>query len=183
MSNNTDYYYKCLSKRNYQNGNYSLETVQPEHIEKIRKWRNEQLEVLRQSKLISKEKQIKYYKNFIWSDMKNKFPDNIILSFKDVDSLIGYGGLVYIEWENSVAESSFLLATELTKDKRLYEQNFFAFFKLLKLITFDELKLKKLVSETYIHRKNHIRLLEDIGFEKLDIQTKKYSISHKLEYY
>ena len=46
-----------VSKQNniFQNENYTLETVQPEHIEKIRKWRNEQLEVLRQSKPISKD--------------------------------------------------------------------------------------------------------------------------------
>ena len=35
----TDYYYKCLPRRYYEHGDYTLEAVQPEHIEKIRIWR------------------------------------------------------------------------------------------------------------------------------------------------
>jgi hypothetical protein len=31
----TDYFYKCLPKRIYQNGDYILEAVQSEHIEKV----------------------------------------------------------------------------------------------------------------------------------------------------
>ena len=64
----------------YQEGDYELESVQPEHIEKIRQWRNEQMDVLRQSKPISKEQQIQYYEKHIWSELKSSQPKNILLS-------------------------------------------------------------------------------------------------------
>jgi len=63
----TEYYYQCLPKRLYQKGNYTLEAVQSEHIEKVRQWRNEQMDILRQSNPISKDDQIQYYENHIWS--------------------------------------------------------------------------------------------------------------------
>ena len=72
----TDYYYKCLPRRYYEHGDYTLEAVQPEHIEKIRIWRNEQMDVLRQPKPILKEQQIQYYEKHIWSELKSNQPKN-----------------------------------------------------------------------------------------------------------
>ena len=46
-------------------GEYSTETVQPGHIELIRQWRNEQMDVLRQSIHITKEEQKYYYESKI----------------------------------------------------------------------------------------------------------------------
>ena len=77
----TDHFYKCLPKRTYQMGEYSTGAVQPEHIEIIRQWRNEQMDVLRQSKAISKEQQIMYYEKHIWPELKNDEPKQILLSF------------------------------------------------------------------------------------------------------
>ena len=78
----TEYYYQCLPKRLYQQGNYTLEAVQSEHIEKLRQWRNEQMDILRQSNPISKDDQIQYYEKNILSELNSDCPDNILLSLK-----------------------------------------------------------------------------------------------------
>jgi hypothetical protein len=97
----TEYYYQCLPKRLYQQGNYTLEAVQSEHIEKLRQWRNEQMDILRQSNPISKDDQIHYYEKNILSELNSDCPDNILLSLKYDNQLIGYGGLVNIRRPNS----------------------------------------------------------------------------------
>jgi len=86
-------FYKCLPQRIYQNGEYTIEAVQPHHIERIRQLRNEQMDLLRQENPISKEEQIQYYEKYIWPELKSDNPKNILLSYKYKDELIGYGGL------------------------------------------------------------------------------------------
>ena len=109
----TDHFYKCLPKRTYQMGEYSTEAVQPEHIEIIRQWRNEQMDVLRQSKPISKAEQIAYYEKNVWPEMIKKNPDKILLSIMYDGVLKGYGGLVYLSWEHLRGEISFILDTQI----------------------------------------------------------------------
>jgi len=67
------------------------------------------MNVLRQSKPISKKDQIQYYENHIWSELKSDSPENILFSFKFKDKCIGYGGLVNLSWIDKRAEMSFLL--------------------------------------------------------------------------
>ena len=112
----TDYYYKCLPRRYYEHGDYTLEAVQPEHIEKIRIWRNEQMDVLRQPKPILKEQQIQYYEKHIWSELKSNQPKNILLSYKHQNILIGYGGLVNLSWVDKRGEMSFLLDSSIVEN-------------------------------------------------------------------
>ena len=116
----TDYFYKCLPEKTYQNGDYKLEAVQPEHIEKIRQWCNEQMDVLRQTKAISKEAQIQYYENNVWPEINTNHPDKILLSLKSDGELIGYGGLIYISWGNRIADVSFVLNTKIISDNEKY---------------------------------------------------------------
>ena len=71
--------YKCLKEKTFENGEYTIEAVLPEHIEKIRQWRNEQMDVLRQSKAVSKEQQIMYFEKHIWSELKNDEPKHFSL--------------------------------------------------------------------------------------------------------
>lgn len=159
-------YYKCLAKKTYQNGYYTLEAVQPEDIEKIRQWRNEQIDVLRQSKPISKEEQIAYYKRYIWSELKSNQPKNILLSYKYKNKLIGYGGLVNLSWQDKKAEISFIVNTSITKDSIKYKNIFKNYLIMIKDIAFRNLNFNKLFTETYSFRFNHIKILEGEGFLK-----------------
>ena len=52
--------YACLENQIYQFENYSLIRIREEDIELIRKWRNGQIEILRQKEKISKKQQIQY---------------------------------------------------------------------------------------------------------------------------
>ena len=64
--------YKCLRTNIFFNNNFSLEVIQKKEIEEIRIWRNMNIDVLRQKKIINKKQQYNYFKNNIWSDLDKK---------------------------------------------------------------------------------------------------------------
>ena len=156
--------YKCLSNQVYKMNRFSIETVQPDHIEKIRKWRNSQIHVLRQSNKLTSLQQKKYFRDNIWPDMLKSKPKNIIFIYKENNKIIGYGGLVNISWESYRAEISFLLDTKLAgtlQDTNIYLPNFLIF---MKEIAFNYLNLNRLWGETFSIRPKYIHALEKSGF-------------------
>jgi len=165
--------YNCLNKNKYIFKNYSLETIQPSEIEKIRTLRNNNIKILRQVNKIRKDQQILYFKQKIWPDMKTKKPKNILLSFKKNNVLIGYGGFVHISWENNRSEMSFIM-DDINENKDTYIKNFKIFFLLLKKIAFKDLNFKKIYAETFTHRKKHIQILESFGFRREGELKKHY---------
>ncbi|MBL6693273.1 MAG: GNAT family N-acetyltransferase [SAR86 cluster bacterium] len=179
--------YSCLADQVHTLGDYLIRPVQNEEINQIRLWRNEQIEVLRQDKLINKSMQIDYFKRKIWPQYKKDKPEQILLSIYKNKIFIGYGGLVYINWDNLSAEVSFLLCTERMSKHELYSKDFKSFLTLIKYLATKELNLNYLTSETYVFRKKHIEILENASFEAygakentLSMQNKKYdSILHK----
>jgi len=158
--------YKCLKEKTFKNGEYTIEAVQPEHIEKIRQWRNKQMDVLRQTHAISREEQIEYFKNNVWLEMGKNQPDKILLSIKIKGKLIGYGGLVYISWDNKRAELSFIIDPSLVLNTKSYNNIFSVYLKMINKVAFKNLGLKRLFTETYDFRKEHINILEKNGFIK-----------------
>lgn len=158
--------YSCFKETIFSHNEYTMEAVQPGHIEKIRQWRNKQMDVLRQTKPISKDEQIDYFKNNVWLEMDKSHPEKILLSIKKENKLIGYGGLVYISWENKRAEISFIVNPSLANDMKRYENIFSIFLKMIIDIAFKNLGFKKLYTETYVFRTEHIDLLERNGFIK-----------------
>lgn len=157
--------YNCLNKNKFFYKNFSLETIQKKEIETVRLWRNKNIQILRQNKIISKKQQVNYFKNQILPDMKKKQPSNILFSFKKNNEMIGYGGFVHIAWQNNRSEISFLLNNSITVDKN-YVINFLIFLKIIKKIAFNNLKFKKIYTETFDKRKKHIKILESFGFKK-----------------
>jgi len=157
-----------------------LKTVQPEDIEKIRIWRNAQIDFLRQKSHITKVDQIEYFEKNIWPELDILNPNNILLSFTLKNKMIGYGGLVHISWEFLKAESSFILNNKIDHNSEKYKIYINKFFILLKKFAFEDLKLLKISSETFKHRKRHIQLLENIGFKRLFKTKESNSIFHEL---
>lgn len=147
-------------------GQLALEAIQPCHIESIRKWRNEQMDVLRQSAVITPEEQQDYYEKNIWPDMRVQCPRNILLAYMDGTQLVGYGGLVHITWECHRAEVSFLLNPMVASKVEDYERYFSMFLRLVKALAFQDLGLQKIVTETYLTRQHHISVLERAGFNR-----------------
>lgn len=166
--------YICLDQDEYRFLSYSLKSVQPADIETIRKWRNSQMDILRQSSTISPAQQREYFTHYIWPSMNNTQPENILLTFSLNHRKIGYGGLVHISWINKTAELSFLLNPIYMKNMTVYKKHFDAFIHLLLDIAFRSFDFNKISTETYHFRRETINILEENGFlfEKI-IKSKK----------
>jgi hypothetical protein len=171
-------YYKILKCSKYSNHPYSLTTVSENHIESIRGWRNDQVEVLRQDGEISKNNQIKYYENVVWPELNLSEPGRLLFSFFKDSELIGYGGLVHIDWERMSAEMSFLLSTKRMKNDSQYQEDLMNFIAIMKVIAFYELAFKKVVTETYSFRRVTIETLGKAGFV-IDDSVDKCKINSK----
>ena len=155
----------CLRKQRFEYGRYSIIPVQPDHIEQIRKWRNAQLDVLRQLAPISSRQQESYFEQHIWPSMELDRPTNILMAFLLDEELIGYGGLVHISWVDLRAELSFLVDNLRASNPAEYREDFSSFIRLARLMAFEDLGLHRVFTETYALRRHHINMLEDAGFQ------------------
>jgi len=156
--------YVILKKNVHICENYKLIPIRLEDAEIIRKWRNEQINVLRQEKPISNSEQIQYFKQTILPTFEKSKPELILFSFLEHSQIIGYGGFVNIDWDKKITEISFLVETDRTKNFSLYEADFSIFLEFLKKIACDELNFNELFTETYDIRHIHIGILEKNGF-------------------
>ena len=145
---------------------YQTNSIQMEDSESIRKWRNEQITALRQNAPLSKTEQEKYFREVVKPQFDQKQPDQILLRFTNDNQLIGYGGLVHLNWTDKRAEVSFLLETERAKDQELYQSECKIFMNLLKICAFTVLDLNKISTEAYAHREFHVNDLEQAGFTR-----------------
>jgi len=157
--------YACLENEIYQFENYSLIRIREEDIELIRKWRNGQIEILRQKEKISKKQQIQYYKLIIKKNFKKKNPDLILFSYILNKKCIGYGGLTNIDWDSKKAELSFLVNDHRYFDTKIYRKDFSSFLNIILKLVFEELKFNRLFTETYSIRSKHLKILEKAGFQ------------------
>ena len=145
---------------------YCLVPLREEDMELIMKWRNEQIDVLRQKKPLTKDQQHNYFNQVVMKSFSDDKPDCVLFSFLINSVCIGYGGLVHIDRKSKTAELSFLVDTNHYTNKNLYKSDFNSFLTLISEIVFEELKLKKLFTETYDFRLHHIEILEKFGFKE-----------------
>ncbi len=171
--------YVCLKKSSYEYENYELVPIRIDDAELICKWRNEQINFLRQEKPISNEDQKQYFEKVILPIFTQSKPELILFSFLKNSILIGYGGLVNIDWDNKISEVSFLVETNRSKNSSIYETDFSIFLNLLKKITCNELKFDKLFTETYDIRPVHINILEKNEFKISKKENSKKIIDGK----
>jgi len=156
--------YLKLNKQEFIKADYKLVALRYKDRYQIMEWRNEQMYHLRQTKKLTKIDQDNYFNKHVKSFYASENPSNILFSFLHKDILIGYGGLVHIDWKNMKTEISFLLNTKIKQDKIKYSVSFKSFLDLIKKVSFEELKLNKIFSETYSFRTNQIKELEKNGF-------------------
>jgi hypothetical protein len=152
------------NKKEWKSGEYSLVPLREEDIFLIKKWRNEQIDVLRQKKPLSDDDQRAYYHEVIQPLFRHAAPDQILFSFLHSNTCIGYGGLVHIDWSKREGEVSFLVDTVRAGNPEVYERVFNIFLSLIKSIAFDELKMNRICTEVYDIRPLHVSILENNGF-------------------
>lgn len=108
--------YKCLVHQVFIAGNYKLIPIRDEDRFQIMQWRNEQIEILRQKNPLTPEKQDEYFKEVVSKLFEEANPSQLLFSFLEDDNLIGYGGLVHIDWVSGNAEVSFITETSRNQD-------------------------------------------------------------------
>lgn len=143
---------------------FSLIPLRESDMEEIRKWRNSQLAILRQNQPISQEEQAQYYKKVVAPSLLEERPKQLLFSYLHKRRLIGYGGLVHIDWQAKRGELSFLLATNIIEDSQEFSKAFHHYFDLFCLVVFEKLKMNRLTAECYASRAHMIALLEKVGF-------------------
>ena len=162
MKNNKKYSF--LASNKFCLDEYCLVPFLEQEMELIRKWRNEQIDYLRQNKPLTKDEQSKYYHQVIKKSFYEKKPEMILFSFILKNNCIGYGGFVHIDWNLKKAELSFVLDTNRTEKLETYKKEFSIFLKIILNIGFKQILFHKIFTETFDIRPNTILVLEKTGF-------------------
>ena len=155
--------YQVMPRPLLNDGVLHLRAVDQADIEVIRQWRNDQMDVLRQTEPITQEAQVRYFQEKIWPDLIRLEPKQILLAIERQGELIGYGGLVHISWPYRRAEISFLLDPKLEQEGEFLHEYFTRFLELIQELAFKDLRLNRLTTETYAQRVVHIGALEAAG--------------------
>lgn len=158
--------YIALKKNEFSHGDYSLIPIHCKDMERIRKWRNAQIYVLRQSDILSSHDQKLYYDDIIKPSFYDKNTRLLLFSFIKNNQLIGYGGLVNISWKDKRAEMSFLLDDQRALNESRYKEDMGNFIHLIKKVIFEEMKFNRVFTETFSFRTFHISILEENGYVK-----------------
>ncbi len=158
--------YKVLPSPIPRRGRLEASSVQECHVEPIRQWRNAQISVLRQAHSITPDKQKQYFANHVWPEKDLAEPSKILLAIKEDGELIGYGGLVHIDWNYRRAEISFLLDPERAANDVDAAPVFSEFLHMMESLAFSDLGLERLMTETYAQRRSFIAALEAHGFQR-----------------
>ena len=156
--------YKILKNNKRKNGIFEIVDIRFEDRFEIMNWRNDQIYHLRQNKPLTIESQEEYFRNVILKEFDDELPKQILFSFLKNDELIGYGGLVHINWEDKNAEISFVMRTSL--EKEYFIENWTEFLKLIEKVAFEELKLHKIYVYAFDLRPNLYKALEFSNYFK-----------------
>lgn len=160
--------YKHLQQASYTHGEYKVRAVRESDMPLIKQWRNEQIDVLRQTRLLTDEDQRIYFRDVIRPSFTTDDTRIMLFGYLLGERLIGYGGLTNIDWHHRRAEISFLLETSRSdryeENREQYRTDFSCFLALMKRIAFEALKMNRLFTETYDIRPLHISVLEQNGF-------------------
>ncbi len=169
--------YKCLTKQEFQIDDYKIVPIRFEDRYNIMKWRNEQIHHLRQTKILTIEDQDLYFENVVAKLFDQIKPDQILFSLLENNILIGYGGLVHLDWEKKSGEISFLISTDL--EKHFFEKFWNLFLLMIENIAFKILEFNKIYTYAYDLRPKLYVCLEKAGY-KLEKTIEQSNIKIKI---
>ncbi len=146
-------------------GDYDYVPLRRADIEALRRFRNAQVDVLRQAGPISSAQQERWYDSVVIAAQREAQPVMMLVSIlAEPDRFVGYGGLTNIDWESRRAEVSFLVDPVRAGEPGVYRRDMSSFLDFLKRWAFAEIGLNRLFTETYAFREAHIEILESAGF-------------------
>jgi len=157
--------YKVLKKQEFKLDDFCLTPIRHQDRLKIMQWRNEQIYHLRQNVFLTKDAQDKYFKEIIEPLFEEKQPEQLLFSFLKVDKLIGYGGLVHIDWIKGTAEISMIMDTKL--EQEYFVEIWIVFLSLIKSVALDA-RLTEVYTYAYDIRPRLYVALERSGFKLLE---------------
>lgn len=160
--------YKKIGRAVFNAGSYSLIPVRDEDKYAIMTWRNEQMDILRQQETLTRQQQENYFKSVIGALFEQEKPAQFIFSFLENNMLIGYGGLVHINWEEKTAEISFLTETSRSRNSELFIRDWINFLTLLKQIADCFLNFRAIYTYAYDLRPNLYIALDQAGFKETE---------------
>src|SRR5688500_1316960 len=96
--------YKCLLQSEFSDDEYKLVAIRDDDRYEIMKCRNEQINVLRQKEPLITEMQENYFRPTVNRLFLEETPPQLLFSLLHNEDLIGYGGLVHIDWESRNGE-------------------------------------------------------------------------------
>ena len=156
--------YRILRHNDYRHGRYHLLPIRLDDREAIRKWRNAQMDILRQSTPLTAEDQDRYFREVVTPLFEAEQPAQLLFSLLLDEELVGYGGLVHIDWAAGRAEISFLLETGRNAHTTTFQADFAAYLHLVRQVAFEDLSLRKINTEAYDVRPYLTAVLEAEGF-------------------
>jgi RimJ/RimL family protein N-acetyltransferase len=156
--------YKVLTKQVFTEGNYSILPIRIEDRYAIMKWRNEQLYHLRQTKPLTTEDQDYYFENVVTKLFEQPQPEQLLFSYMEGNTCIGYGGLVHINWTDRNAEISFIMDT--AREAKEFQKHWGIYLGLIEQVAFDELGLHKIYTYAFDLRAHLYEALEANGYKR-----------------
>lgn len=157
--------YACAPTLGGRHGAYAMRPIGWADREPIRRWRNEQIDVLRQRAPLTPADQDAYYRGVVGPQLDQLEPPQVLVAVDLAGTLVGYGGVVHLAWGDRRGEISFLTDTDRLADAT-FAADWRAYLAMIVPAARDQLRLHKLTTETYAFRTGLIPLLEEAGFER-----------------
>lgn len=148
-----------------------LEPLTLEQCQRVRTWRNNEMEVWRTSFMLTESMQSEFY----YEKVSNRDSGHrywAICTGTGDDKFIGMGGITYIQWENSIGEITLIIDPKLRKDG-LGEKA----VDLLLDQAFNHLNLQTVFGEVYsCNEARHFwkKVTEKYGGEVIFLPCRKY---------
>lgn len=156
--------YKVLMRNEFVSAPYRIVPIRYEDRLLIMKWRNEQIYHLRQSRPLTVSDQDLYFRDVVLNLFNQEKPSQLLFSYLKDDEIIGYGGLVHINWHDKNAELSFIMDTRL--EGKGFREHWQRYLKLIEQVAFHELGFHKIFTYAFDLRPHLYDAIESVGFKK-----------------
>ena len=155
--------YLDLNCQIFHSGSYCIVPIRDQDKYPIMDMRNSQIFHLRQSKLLTRDEQDNYFSTVINNLFDKEKPTEILFSYLKDDELIGYGGLVHLNWTDKNAEISFIIKENYEKE---LEKHWTHFLEMISQVAFQQLELHKIFTYAFDLRPYLYKILEKNSFNK-----------------